>query len=566
MFFSSSFIHVYANLVSEEMLLHEQVDAIPSDFVRLSPAQPDTNIILRINLVQNDLAGLKRSLNDASVPSSPHYGQWLSKEQVIDFARPSNTTSTLVNQWLTQNGIHPSPISPVGDWISFPIAVGQANRMLAADFAVYAHKPTGEQYVRTLAYSIPASLRNHIRVVHPTTFTSSRSFGGPMHSSPMVSVSKVPGASAVNTTEAPTACGDTMTPNCLQSLYELPSKPATNATNSLLVTGFLRQFANKNDISQFISMARPDIGLPWGAEFFERFIDGGVNSQYPYQAGLEAAVDIQYTLGLATNVPVTFMSVGSNYKDNDNGFMDVVESLMADDNPPKVVTTSYGFASEAAVPENLASALCDAYAMLAARGVSIMFSSGDGGVAATPGNRCYSTFAPVFPSCPYITLVGATQGIPETAATFSAGGFSNLFPQESWQTNAVNEYLSQIGNQYNGRFNRAGRGYPDVSTAGYNVEIFHQGRVKTVSGTSCSSPIFAAVIALLNDELLNAGKPVLGFLNPWLYANPHAFNDIQTGNNPGCGTPGFFAKRGWDPISGLGTPNYARMRVAAGLS
>jgi tripeptidyl-peptidase-1 len=76
------FIHVYANLGNEEMLLHEHVDAIPSDFVRLSPAQPDTNIILRINLVQNDLAGLKRSLNDASVPSSPHYGQWLSKEQV----------------------------------------------------------------------------------------------------------------------------------------------------------------------------------------------------------------------------------------------------------------------------------------------------------------------------------------------------------------------------------------------------------------------------------------------------------------------------------------------------
>jgi tripeptidyl-peptidase-1 len=119
-------------------------------------------------------------------------------------------------------------------------------------------------------------------------------------------------------------------------------------------------------------MFRPNISLPRSAEFFERFIDGGVNSQYPYQAGLEAvsiprryisfcidqkmfqAVDIQYTLGLATNVPVTFMSVGSNYKDNDNGFMDVVESLMADDNPPKVVTTSYGFASEAAVPENLA--------------------------------------------------------------------------------------------------------------------------------------------------------------------------------------------------------------------
>jgi tripeptidyl-peptidase I len=50
-----------------------------------------------------------------------------------------------------------------------------------------------------------------------------------------------------------------------------------------------------------------------------------------------------------------------------------------------------------------------------------------------------------------------------------------------------------------------------------------------VSGTSCSSPIFASVIALLNNELLNAGKPVLGFLNPWAYANPQAFNDITTG-------------------------------------
>jgi tripeptidyl-peptidase-1 len=44
------------------------------------------------------------------------------------------------------------------------------------------------------------------------------------------------------------------------------------------------------------------------------------------------------------------------------------------------------------------------------------------------------------------------------------------------------------------------------------------------------------VIGLLNDELLNAGKPVLGYLNPWLYANPGAFNEVTTGNNPGCFT------------------------------
>lgn len=68
-------------------------------------------------------------------------------------------------------------------------------------------------------------------------------------------------------------------------------------------------------------------------------------------------------------------------------------------------------------------------------------------------------------------------------------------------------------------------------------------------GTSCSSPIFTSVVALLNDELLNAGKPVLGFLNPWLYANPGAFNDITSGWNPGCGTLGFEATTGWDPVT-----------------
>lgn len=44
-----------------------------------------------------------------------------------------------------------------------------------------------------------------------------------------------------------------------------------------------------------------------------------------------------------------------------------------------------------------------------------------------------------------------------------------------------------------------------------------------------------------------------------LYANPLALNDIQSGNNPGCGTNGFAAVKGWDPLTGLRTPNYAKL-------
>jgi tripeptidyl-peptidase I len=43
------------------------------------------------------------------------------------------------------------------------------------------------------------------------------------------------------------------------------------------------------------------------------------------------------------------------------------------------------------------------------------------------------------------------------------------------------------------------------------------------------------------------------------YAHPEVLNDITNGTNPGCGTKGFSAVEGWDPVTGLGTPNYPKM-------
>ncbi|KAJ7149038.1 peptidase S8/S53 domain-containing protein, partial [Mycena crocata] len=172
-----------------------------------------------------------------------------------------------------------------------------------------------------------------------------------------------------------------------------------------------------------------------------------------------------------------------------------------------------------------------------------------------------TTFLPTFPTCPFVTLVGATEFVPERDAELSAGGFSNYFPQQSWQVTAVNAYLAKLGTQFRGLYNASGRAYPDISAMGHRVEIVERGRTGLVAGTSCSSPIFAPVrvIGLLNDQLITAGKPVLGYLNPWIYANPGAFNDITTGSNPGCGTSG------WDPVTGMGSPNFLLMKTAAGL-
>lgn len=127
-------------------------------------------------------------------------------------------------------------------------------------------------------------------------------------------------------------------------------------------------------------------------------------------------LDIQYTVGVATNVPTTFISVGSSVQDGDlSGFLDIINFLLGEDAPPQVLTTSYG-ANEGDVSAALEQydlmflnhtfaderhrSLCTAYAALGARGTSILFASGDGGVSGAQSASCTS-FVPTFPGgCP----------------------------------------------------------------------------------------------------------------------------------------------------------------------
>jgi hypothetical protein len=84
-----------------------------------------------------------------------------------------------------------------------------------------------------------------------------------------------------------------------------------------------------------------------------------------------------------------------------------------------------------------------------------------------------------------------------------------------FQTSSIAAYLTALGSTYSGEFNKSGRGFPDVAAQGEGFEIVQDGENILVSGTSCSSPVFASVIGLINDRLIAAGKPALGFLNPW---------------------------------------------------
>ncbi|KAJ4496106.1 subtilisin-like protein [Lentinula edodes] len=567
------------------MSVHDRRAAVPKGYSPVDIADFNSMIQMRISLTMGNRTGLEDALSKASDPESESYGKWLTREDVQYYAAPSRDALHSVRTWLSSNNITIAPDSTTvsGDWIKFNVSVGTANSMLNAQYNVYEHTASGKQSVRTLEYSVPDELQEHIRAIHPTTsFYHSAgarviSLSGHHKSSssvtPQADVNNKASSSSTSSSAIPTStasfskCNDTVTPACLQTLYGLPTGVIKTSNSTIGVSAFGGQDANKADLTSFLKLFRPDLSSD---TFATQLLDNATNSQTLSDSGIEADLDIQYTVGLANGIPTTFVDVGDDTHDGDDGgFLDIVNDLLAETNPPLVLTTSYGVAGdESGLSRELTFAMCDAFMKLTARGVTILYATGDGGVASSPGEDCDDEpFLAAWPTCPYATLVGATTNIPEKGADLSAGGFSNYFTPPSWQQPAVATYLASIGDDlYQGRFNRSGRGFPDVSAQGDKIQIVQGGAVTPVAGTSASSPIFASVVALLNDELLGKGKGPMGFMNPWIYAHPEAFNDITNGSNPGCGTTGFPALKGWDPVTGVGSPNYQAMRKALGLS
>ncbi|GJJ13455.1 hypothetical protein Clacol_007709 [Clathrus columnatus] len=106
-----------------------------------------------------------------------------------------------------------------------------------------------------------------------------------------------------------------------------------------------------------------------------------------------------------------------------------------------------------------------------------------------------------------------------------------------YQVDAVNGYLNQIDSlPINGLSNidkASGRGYPDIAAITGNVWTIFNGEGRTFgTGAFSNVSIVAAIIADLNAQRQSLGKSTLGFLNPLIYLNPHAFMDITQDMKP----------------------------------
>jgi len=195
----------------------------------------------------------------------------------------------------------------------------------------------------------------------------------------------------------------------------------------------------------------------------------------------------------------------------------------------------------------------------------VLQATGDFGVGGTRPNSCHETgniFVPSFPAtCPYVTAVGGSDSWPEVAVSSSGGGFSNYFSRPDYQLSAVSRYLDHLNGSLEGLYNKEGRAYPDLAALSRHYQTVVNGVIEPQFGTSASTPTVAAIISNLNDALLIRNLTSLGFLNPLIYGlQGQGFNDITQGSNPACGTAGFSATTGWDPVTGWGSPDFRDLR------
>jgi len=545
--------------LAEERSIVERTDAleIPVGWRRTTSfaiTQSKRKIDLIFALKQRNLDQLEETFWAVSNPKNERYGQHLNSVSLSNLVGASKENVESVVNFLKSEGCSDVRIGRSRDFVfAKGVSVPLASKILGLTYHTYRHHSGLSVDASVGPYSLPSNIADLVDLV-------TGAVGFPDLAVPMIQVNPSPNA------------GQDITPSVIRARYNISSTlVGTNSGNMHAVAEFQAQYYSPADLKQFWNAYVPFAPFMPVAQV--------IGQNDPTSPGIEASLDIEYIMGVAPNITTYFYSLKNFNFWND--LMTWTGELDNETNPPFIHSVSYG--SQGDYPtDSYRARLNTEFQKLGARGLSIIFASGDSGAGCEGGGvntdkACDCTFFPSFPAtCPYVTTVGATRFLagnsgPEgaVAAFKSGGGFSQYFPTAAYQASAVQMYLgSGVKMPEACAFNASGRATPDVSALGdIHFQVVNGGSVIPVGGTSASAPSFSAVMSLLNDQLLNSGKPVLGFLNTWIYqtasANPTAFFDVVVGDNinPGCcksgDESGFETAAGWDPVTGVGTPNFA---------
>ncbi|TQV90872.1 hypothetical protein V2A60_008341 [Cordyceps javanica] len=597
-------------------VVHERRSTtVKSNFVKRNVAPANERIQVRVALKQRNLENGMDYLMDVSDPDSPNYGKHYTAEQVAELFKPADESIDAVKRWLADSGVaDDSLIVPKSKGsVYFSTTVDKLENILQTRYHVYQHARSDLEHIGTDQYSLPHEVSNVVDFVVPGLATLRRRTESGQKSKftrrrTLTSHAKIRNGSLLTDDEGnPQKCSRLITPTCLRKMYNIPRGTLADPRNKMGIYESEHQKYAQQDLDDYFALVAPEI--PKGTHPDVNIIGTDRANGTLEEAGEEATLDYQMAYPIIW--PQQIVDFQAEYDDSHpkgyfDFFLDAIDGSFCDyqggDDPEvdgvpsvrqcgvfnrtNVISFSYGF-PEKDYPVKYQKRQCDEFMKLGLQGTSVFLASGDTGVAE---EGCLGKNGDVFTadqssSCPYMTSVGATQIVPggdagdeEMVTKWFApgGGFSNIFPRPEYQKHAVNRYFKshdpgfanysttdlKIPYESGGVYNGAGRGYPDLSAAGDFGFVVYKGEQLAPGGTSMSAPIIGAMVNLINEERLQSGKGPVGFVNPTLYKYEEMFRDVVKGGMVFgvCNGKGFNATRGWDPVSGMGTPRFEKMR------
>jgi tripeptidyl-peptidase-1 len=260
--------------------------------------------VFSIALTMQNVDQLESKLLDLSSPDSKNYGQWLSQDDVTAAFSPSKDAVSSVTKWLKSNGVKHYKVN--GGFIDFALDVKGANSLLGGDYQYYTKD--GQTKLRTLSYSIPDTVAEHIQFVDPST-----NFGGTVAFNPVPHPSRTlterknkPTKSSVDA-----SCQTSITPSCLKQMYNIGDyTPKVESGSTIGFSSFLGQSALYSDVFLF----EEKFGIPQ-QNFTTVLINNGTDDQNPaHKAYGEADLDAENIVGIAHPLPFTqYITGGAPY-------------------------------------------------------------------------------------------------------------------------------------------------------------------------------------------------------------------------------------------------------------
>jgi hypothetical protein len=529
---------------------------------------------------------LERLLREQQDRSSANYHKWVTPEQYADRFGMSPQDIAKVSSWLRSQGFTPGRVSRSRDQISFAGTSAQMEAVFHTELHHYLIN--GETHFSNATdLSLPAAIAGSVRAVR--NLSSFRPKGHYTNN----------GAGA-----------HSITPDDFATIYDLlplyqAATPLDGTGQSIAVIGQTEIFHDPvNNVYQDIDAFRLAAGLParTSTNFVEHQVPNtgvpAVNTVYL----TDANIGLEWSQAVARNANMVYVFVG-----NDPTFnaFDALKYAI-DNNYAPVITINLGACE--ANPLSEATTVQQWAQQANAQGQTIVAAAGDEGAADCDGKVASATMGlavDVPASVPEVTGVGGTEftGDPDSITTTtywlannSATGESAIsyIPEIVWNDTLANGVLSAGGGGASKVFSKPTwqigtnvpadgmRDVPDISfsassdhdpylicsgasgTPCINGYLDSNNKVNTVGGTSVASPVFAGIIAIINQ----ATNSRQGNVNPTLYSlamsSPQLFHDIVTGSNsvpcsagspdcPSSGTMGFVADTGYDQASGLGS-------------